>query len=158
MKKLPIRLFIVALVLLLAATRGSTQPAAGSWGIGIQFGDPSGLSLKHYNPGGASFDALFAWDLNDFFFVNLHAIWHKPLSTSPNFNFYYGPGAFIGILERNRRFYDDDEVIGGISGTAGLNVFIDRFEIFLQITPRLELLERTDTDIGGGAGFRFFFK
>ncbi|MFN7120193.1 MAG: hypothetical protein ACK4TA_25615 [Saprospiraceae bacterium] len=133
------------------------QPAAGSWGIGIQIGEPNGLLLKHYNPRGASFDALFAWDLDDYFFVNLHAIWEKSLSSSPDFNFFYGPGAFVGFLDRNRRFYDDDEVILGVSGNVGLNVYIDRFEIYLQVTPRLSVVERTDADVGGGVGFRFFF-
>ncbi len=133
------------------------QPAAGSWGIGIQIGAPNGLNLKHYNPGGASFDALFAWDLNDYLFVNLHGIWEKPLSRTPNFNFYYGPGAFIGFLDRSRHIFDEAEIVLGVSGAAGLNVYIDRFEIFLQATPRLELIERTDAEVGGGIGFRFFF-
>lgn len=133
------------------------QPAAGSWGIGIQIGDPNGLNLKHYNPGGASFDALFAWDLDDYFFMNLHGIWEKSLSRSPDFNFYYGPGAFIGFLDRDSRIFDEEEMVLGVSGTAGLNVYIDRFEIYLQVTPRLKVIEQTDADVGGGVGFRFFF-
>lgn len=149
--------FTMTFFVLVAMNYLRAQPPAGSWGVGIQFGSPSGLNLKHYNPRGASFDALFAWDLDDFFFVNIHGLWEKSLSGSPDFNFYYGPGAFIGIVDRNRRYYDDDEIRLGISGTVGLNVYIDRFEIYLQATPRLEIIERTDASVGGGVGFRFFF-
>lgn len=151
--------FVVAFLAGMTTTHLHAQPPAGSWGVGIQFGYPSGLNVKHYNPGGASFDALFAWDLNDFLFVNIHGLWEKSLSGSPDFNFYYGPGAFIGFTNRNKRknIYYEDDIHLGISGTVGLNVYIDRFEIYLQATPRLELIERTDASIGGGVGFRFFF-
>lgn len=157
MKNWQLASIALAFFMLLGNSHLYAQPPAGSWGVGIQFGSPSGLNLKHYNPSGASFDALFAWDLNDFFFVNIHGLWEKSLSGSPDFNFYYGPGAFIGIVDRDRPRYDDDEIRLGISGTVGLNVYIDRFEIYLQATPRLEVIERTDASVGGGLGFRFFF-
>ena len=46
----------------------------------------------------------------------------------------------------------------GISGTIGLSYLIERFEIYLRLTPRLALIEATDADFGGGLGFRYFFK
>lgn len=136
------------------------QPSAGSWGVGIQFGEPSGLSVKRYNPGAMSFDALLAWDLDDFLFVNVHGLWEKRMAGLAPLNVYYGPGAFIGIIDRGpKRFFNDsdEEVALGISGTVGLNYYIDQFEIYLQLTPRLQLIEETDADVGGGLGFRFFF-
>mgnify|MGYP001195388765 CR=1 FL=1 len=151
--------YVLVLLLILAAAKTElrAQPPAGNWGVGIQFGDPSGLTLKRYNPGAMSFDALLAWDLDDFFFLNVHGLWEKNINASPNFNFFYGPGAFIGFIERNKRFDDDDEIRLGISGTFGLNYYVDRFEIYLQLTPRLAVIERTDADIGGGLGVRFYF-
>ena len=105
-------------------------------------------------------DLLFAWDFDDddrdFFFVNVHGLFFKPLSASPRFNFYYGPGAYIGVRDHNRRDRDDDTVLG-FSGNFGINVEIERFDIFLQLTPRLDLVPDTDFDIGGGLGARFFF-
>lgn len=150
-------LLLLSLMIATASAELQAQPPAGNWGVGIQFGDPSGLTLKRYNPGTMSFDALLAWDLDDFFFLNVHGLWEKNINASPNFNFFYGPGVFVGFIERNRRFNDDDEIRLGISGTFGLNYYVDRFEIYLQLTPRLAVIESTDADIGGGLGVRFYF-
>jgi hypothetical protein len=130
------------------------QVKSGSVGIGLQVGDPSGLTLKFYNAGKASVDILAAWDLNDYLFVNVHALYQKPLGSARNAYFFYGPGAFIAFRERGR--YEDYFGVG-ISGNFGLNVFFDQFELFAQITPRLQVIESTDGDLGGGIGLRYYF-
>nr|HQU59603.1 hypothetical protein [Saprospiraceae bacterium] len=66
------------------------------------------------------------------------------------------PGAFIGLRDRGRWEFSD-EVYAGISGTIGLNYFIDRFEIYLRATLRLQLIDRTDGGAGGGLGVRYYF-
>lgn len=155
--KLTIRLFILACCFF-SLPKLYAQPSGGNFGLGIQFGEPSGLSLRIYQPGRMSADILLAWDLDDFFYANVHGTWEKSLAGSGDFNFFYGPGAFIGLRERNNRglFDGDNDVNFGISGTAGFNVYIDRIEIYLRITPRLLLVDRTDSDVGGGLGFRFY--
>jgi hypothetical protein len=45
----------------------------------------------------------------------------------------------------------------GISGQFGLNFFVEQFEVFLQLTPRLHVLPATDGDVGGGVGLRYYF-
>jgi hypothetical protein len=141
---------------LFAPNKAWAQPSGGNFAIGIQLGQPSGLSMRFYQPGRMSPDILLAWDLNDFFFANLHGIWEKPISN--DFNFFYGPGIFLGFREHhNRRLFDDDDELNlGISGTIGLNYYVDRFEIYLRLTPRLLVIDRTDGDVGGGLGFRFY--
>ena len=152
MKKI---LFVLPFVLFgLSPVFVQAQVSSGSVGIGLQVGDPSGLTLKFYNGKKASVDILAAWDLNDYLFVNVHALYHKPVGGSGNVNFFYGPGAFISFYERGRY---EDYIGAGISGNFGLNVFFDRFELFAQITPRLQVLEFTDGDLGGGVGVRFYF-
>ncbi|MBK8196017.1 MAG: hypothetical protein IPK76_23540 [Lewinellaceae bacterium] len=132
-------------------------------GLGFQVGDPTGLNLHFRNgPGAMRTDILFAWDLgnddHDFFFVNVHGLWFKRLATKEAFNFYYGPGAFVGFRERNRKKdNNDNDVVVGFSGNFGLNYEFSRFDIFLQITPRLAILPGTDFEAGGGLGMRFFF-
>jgi hypothetical protein len=152
MKKLLLTLLV--LVIGLSSIKLFAQGKNNQVGIGLQLGDPSGLSLKFYNPGRASVDILAAWDLNNYLFVNVHALYHKPLGNARNANFFYGPGAFLAFRERNR--YAD--YLGlGISGNFGFNVFIDQLEIYAQVTPRLQLIEGTDADVGGGIGLRFYF-
>lgn len=142
----------------LIVSEAYAQPSSGRFGLGIQFGEPSGLSLRIYQPGGMSADILLAWDLEDFFYANVHGTWEKAIGDSEDFNFFYGPGVFLGLRERkNQGFFEgDNDVNLGISGTAGVNVYVERVEIYLRITPRLLLIDRTDGDVGGGLGFRFY--
>ncbi len=130
----------------------SAQRVAGDVGIGAQMGSPTGLTIKFYDPG-TSLDMLAAWDLDDFFFLNLHAIFDSHLNDGGTVHLFYGPGGYIGIRDK----IPEDEVEIGISGSLGLDFLIGKFEIFLQATPRLSLVESTDFDMGGGAGFRVYF-
>jgi len=135
-----------------------TSLSAQNVGIGVQLGRPSGLTVKVYKPSAMSVDVLAAWDLDDFFFVNVHGLWEKPISGDGKFRFFYGPGAFLGIYDRDDRSrFDEDEFSIGVSGNLGLSVWIDRLELYLQVTPRLAVLERTEADVGGGFGLRFYF-
>lgn len=130
--------------------------SAQSVGIGAQFGDPTGLSLRFNRVGNLNYDVLAAWDFDDYFFVNVHGLWEHSLANEPRMNYFYGPGAFIGVRERGR--WRDNAGAFGISGTVGLNIYIKKLEIFAQITPRLAIIERTDGNIGGGVGVRFYVK
>ncbi|NBC19067.1 MAG: hypothetical protein GVY18_17330 [Bacteroidetes bacterium] len=157
-------------VLLLGLLMGLTAPAAvhaqsrpGTTGIGGQIGDPSGLSVKVHPGGELAYDFLAAWDLSDdFFFLNVHGVYERSLGDTP-LGFYYGPGLLLGIDEgdddddRPGRGGDENEVVLGLSGTFGFNFFIERFELFGRITPRLLLVPATEGDIGGGIGVRYYF-
>lgn len=149
---------LLAFILVSMTFYAATAQAPGNgWGIGIQLGQPAGISIKKYNSAGMSADILLAWDLDDFFFVNLHGTWEKPVDGAKGLEFVYGPGVFAGFEENNRNRDDDDEIFLGISGTFGLSYYIDQFEIYLRLTPRLAVIESTNGDIGGGLGFRFYF-
>ncbi|MGI9174557.1 MAG: hypothetical protein ACR2GR_04490 [Rhodothermales bacterium] len=130
------------------------QRVPGNIGVGGQIGDPSGVTLLFHNTGGPSYDILAAWDLDDFFYVNLHGLYERPLGDSPRARVFYGPGAFVGIRDRR----DDDEVRLGISGTLGVGFIIEQFEFYLRVTPRLALTSGTDGDVGGGIGLRYYFQ
>jgi hypothetical protein len=125
-------------------------------GIGGQFGDPSGVTLRINNAGALNYDLLAAWDFDDYFFFNLHGLWEHNLAPAPKLNYFYGPGAFIGFRDRGR--WEDEDVFLGLSGTIGLNIYIQKLEIFGQVTPRLALVPGTDGDVGGGIGLRFYLK
>lgn len=128
------------------------QRVPGNVGIGFQIGDPSGVTLQFYNPE-PSWDFLAAWDWDDFFLLNVHALYERPLGNRPDLYVFYGPGAFLGFVERA----GDDEISIGISGTVGIGYLIEQFEIFGQLTPRLSLVPSTDGHFGGGIGARYYF-
>jgi hypothetical protein len=125
-----------------------------SLGIGAQFGEPTGLTLRINNKAALGYDILAAWDFDNYLFVNVHGLWEHPLSGAPKVNYFYGPGVFAGFRERGR--WKEDESFVGASATIGLNVYIQKLEIFGQLTPRLALAPFTDGDIGGGIGVRFY--
>lgn len=149
--------FAVGLFLATAAP-AEAQRVPGALGIGGQVGDPSGVTIKIYNPGGVSYDFLAAWDLDDFFFLNMHGQYERPLDVEnvSGIEYFFGPGAFVGIRDRTEPV--DDDFVFGISGRLGINIPLEnRFEFYVQVTPRINLVPDTNGDLGGGIGVRYYF-
>lgn len=146
------------IALLLTAGSAQAQRVPGAVGLGGQVGDPSGVTVKVYNPGTLSYDFLAAWDLNNFFFLNMHGLYERPLEleNTSGLEYFFGPGGFIGF--RDRPAGRDDDVVFGISGRLGVNIPLeDRFEFYVQVTPRINLVPDTEGDLGGGLGVRYYF-
>ncbi|MEM1125216.1 MAG: hypothetical protein AAGI71_01100 [Bacteroidota bacterium] len=148
-----LRTLALLIALLGTAHTAHAQRAAGSLGLGGQFGEPTGVTLQFYEPNGVTFDFLAAWDLDDFFYINGHGLFYRPVGTTQPFFLVYGPGAFVGFLDRG----DDDDTVAGLSGTVGLAYAFERAEVYVRLTPRLSVIPDTDGDVGGGLGFRFYF-
>lgn len=149
-------LFIGFTVLLFYVSNLSAQRPSPSFGIGFQAGNPTGLSMQFYKAGGVSTDILLAYNLEDFFFLNIHGLWDVHLDRTGHFHFFYGPGGFVGIRDYQSEGLKD-EVVAGVSGEIGLNLVLQRIELFGQVTPRLALTPGTYYNTGGGIGMRFFF-
>jgi hypothetical protein len=121
-------------------------------GIGAQAGRPSGLTAKLYRHAQLAYDLSLGWNLRDFVFVEAHRTHEWPLPDSP-LHLFVGPGLFAGLDDAPRR----NRALLGISGTLGLNFFRERFEVFMQATPRMRLYPATRARLGGGVGLRYFF-
>ena len=142
-------LFLLVLTVALGAADAQAQ-RRGSFGIGGQLGDPSGLALK-FGSGNNSFDLAAGWDLDDYLFVQGHLLLReRPLPGSgADLTYFYGPGLFVGVSDHR------DETFG-ISFNAGLSYYTGPIEIFGQLTPRLRLIDDTDFDLGAAIGLRFY--
>lgn len=150
--RLPAAVLVIVMLLGAASTaHGQTNNPPGTFAIGGQIGDPSGITLKWYDRPGRAFELLGAWDLDDFLFLNLHYLFENPIQNSP-LNYYLGPGAYIGVQDRR-----DSDLVVGASASFGLNFFAPPFEVFLQLTPRLNVIPNTRGDLGGGVGLRYYF-
>lgn len=150
------RIFVcVALFSFFHIVHVEAQRPDRSVGIGFQAGNPTGLALQFYHAHGVSTDFLFAYNYNNFFFMDVHGLWNTHLDQGGHLHFFYGPGGFIGI----HRYRDDrpDDFAAGVSGDLGLNIVVTRVEFFGQVTPRLEVTPATSLFWGGGVGMRFFF-
>lgn len=144
----------LAIVLFALCAPAQAQRAPGDVALGIEVGEPSGVTLFFYSPQGPSWDFLAAWDLDDFLFVNMHGLYERPLAQRSDLHLFYGPGAFVGFRDRGS---EDDDVVVGVSGTVGIGLLIERFEIYGRLVPRLSVIPSTDGDIGAGLGIRYFF-
>jgi len=155
-------LFIVGLCA--ASLPAQAQRISGSLGVGGQVGAPTGVTLKFYNAGAASYDFLGAWDARDSFFLfNIHAQFHTSRDVENieegDLEWFIGPGAFIGVFgdDPNDDEFGQGETTIGPSGRVGLSyAFAEHFEVFAQVTPRLSVVPATDFNVGGGIGLRIY--
>ncbi len=145
-------LALVFIAALCTPAPAEAQERKGDLGLGVHLGDPTGLSARIYGRTRYALDVLAAWDLDDdYLLLNVHALRERRLRDSP-LNVFYGPGAFFGIEERK----GNEEPLIGLSATGGINYYVERFEVFLQLTPRLGLLPAVTFDLGGGGGLRYY--
>ena len=148
---------LVAATCMMVAMPADAQRAPGALGIGGQVGSPSGVTFKVHNPETISYDFLAAWDLDDFFFLNVHGLYERPLEfeNTDNLEYFFGPGAFVGFQEERG---GNNEAVFGISGSFGLNFLLEqRFELYVHLTPRINLIPDTTGRLGGGLGLRYYF-
>ena len=147
-------IFLTLAFLFAIQFNAQAQRDAGDIGIGAQFGQPSALSLKVYQPDGISTDIQAAWDLDNFYFVNVHGMIENHIGSAESFHYFVGPGVFAGLRDGGTE--GETEFAAGISGNFGLNLIIRRVELYGQLTPRLELIDETEGMLGGGIGIRFY--
>ncbi len=121
-------------------------------GVGAQVGRPSGFTAKLYRHAQLAYDLSLGWNVRDVMVVEAHRTHEWPLPDSP-LHLFVGPGLFAGLDEAPRR----NRATLGISGALGLNFFRERFEVFMQATPRMRLYPATQARLGGGVGLRYFF-
>ena len=153
-RSLPLRFAFPFGVLLLLPALALLAPEAhaqrGALGIGGQVGEPTGLSVRIGT--GPALDFQAGWDISDdVVFAQGHILLanNRLPVTGADMRAFYGPGAFLAAHDDNTAF--------GLSLNAGLSVFFGALEVYGQITPRLQLIDETDFDLGGGLGARVYF-
>lgn len=150
-----IKVTITTLAILLTTTlycSADAQNRASNTELGVILGEPTGLSLKHWQSNDTAFDAALAWSLSGNESVHLHANYlkHNWLDVdSGSLAFYYGIGA-RALLSDNSRF--------GVRVPIGLQYLIpdSRLGLFFEVAPLLDLIPDTDFDVNGGIGIRYF--
>ena len=142
------RFLVLAALFLFLVPCAAAQP--GSFGIGGQIGEPTGLTIKLHT-GRTALDFAAEWDFNDFFFVQGHLLLAEPPipGTNGDVRYFYGPGLFVGARENNDTAF-------GFSFNAGVSYYTGPVEIFGQVTPRLRLTPDSDFDVGAAFGLRFY--
>jgi hypothetical protein len=149
--------FVVAAACVILAS-GDVTAQAGSFGLGVILGEPTGLSAKAWLTKERAIDAAAAWSTYHDGFFQMHAdlLFHEyrlievaeargriPLS--------YGVGGRI-VLGK------DDEWVG-VRFPFGVSYLFREvpLDVFFEIVPILDLLPDTDFDLDGAIGIRFYF-
>ncbi|MFO7732142.1 MAG: hypothetical protein R6X21_00670 [Candidatus Aminicenantes bacterium] len=145
-----------ALVLILMmALAGVSFARDGDIGLGLIFGEPSGISFKMWTGKTTAIDAAAAWSFvgGGFFQIHSDLLFH-------NFDLfevekgkmalYYGFGGRIKMAE-------ETQVSLRIPVGVSYEFEDTSIELFLEIVPMLDLAPSTAAGFGGGVGFRYFF-
>lgn len=146
---------IIFLLFLLIALAGTASAREGNTGLGIIFGEPSGISFKLWTGKTIAIDAGAAWSFvgGGAFQVHGDLLFH-------NFDLfdvekgkmalYYGFGA---------RLKAEDQTKFSFRVPLGISYEFEkaRIELFMEVVPMLDLAPKTQGDIAGGVGFRYYF-
>ena len=136
-------LLALAAVLVLPCAHAQTS-------IGAQVGDPTGLALKIGGGSGAVLVGV-GWDFAGDDAINVeghYLLGSRGLPGNRQIRWFYGPGVFASFGDTRKDAF-------GVSVGVGLETeLVDRVEIFGLVSPRLQLIDETNFDAGGGLGVR----
>lgn len=126
--------------------------AGNKYELGIILGEPTGLSAKQNLGGDKAVDAAAAWSFSGEKSLSLHSdyLWFRNnvfKVEKGRLPLYYGVGARLKL---------QDKSLIGARFPIGLQYFFpaERFTVFLEIAPVLDLFPDTDFDLNAAIGFR----
>ena len=125
------------------------------FGAGIILGEPTGVSLKLWQSETTALDCGIAWAFGDNGSFHVHGdyLWHEYdliHVSSGRMPVYYGVGARARLGDNTRL---------GVRGVAGLAYMFDGapVDLFIEIAPVFDLIEKTEFAVNGGIGARYYF-
>ncbi|MEA3311662.1 MAG: hypothetical protein U9Q76_05535 [candidate division WOR-3 bacterium] len=146
--------------LLLIALAGAAQAGRsshGDVGIGLQLGEPTGITAKFWLDRTSAIDATVGWNLiSDRFTLQAGYLYHFPLDVpTGSLAAYVGAGGLIGAKGDGHPEDGDIFLAGRIP--LGLEYIYSPVSFYAELDPLVTLLPKTGFDFGGGIGFRFYF-
>jgi hypothetical protein len=139
--------------LLFLVHSASAQRSPGTVNLGVQVGQPSGITGKLYRSPPTAYAGLFTTDADESAALYLYRLRERPLPDSL-MHLYVGPGLLLGAHALDTPTPNPDL---GLTLQAGLNFYADRFEVFLHVTPILRFLPKIRPALGGSVGLRYTF-
>ena len=146
---------LVIVLLFIMTCNVSFANTPGNFGLGLILGEPTGLSVKVWQSDYVAYDAALAWSFGEKGNVHIHIDYllhnYKIIRTENSYTpIYYGIGG---------RIQTKDETALGVRIPVGINFRSRRIpiDIFLEIVPTLNIIPKTDFDLEGGIGARYYF-
>ncbi|MGH7493065.1 MAG: hypothetical protein ACREOO_11790 [bacterium] len=148
-KRLSVLFFMLCLVT-------TAQAQERGFGLGVILGEPSGISGKSWMTKKTALAGAVAWSLerDEALHVHLDHLFHDfdsmPVEQG-TLALYYGFGGRI-------KFADESTI--SIRIPIGLNYLFASapMDLFLEVVPMLDLIPKTEVNLNGGIGIRYFFK
>jgi hypothetical protein len=151
-------LIIIFLAAVAGIAHAQTGRSGGDAGLGIIFGEPTGVSFKYWTGRTIAIDAAAAWSFvnGGSFQVHGDLLFHS----FDIFRVERGRMAFyVGFGGRFKTKDENGDTRLSFRAPLGISYEFERapVEIFVEVAPMLNLTPRTEGDIGGGIGFRYYF-
>jgi hypothetical protein len=124
-------------------------------GLGFILGEPTGLSLKKWIGDTTAIDGSASWSFGRGSALQLHADYLLHL-----FNlFKVGRGKLPLYYGLGGRVKFDDDSKAGIRFPLGISYILENepLDIFFEVAPILNLAPRTEFDLNGAVGVRYYF-
>jgi hypothetical protein len=140
--------------------------SGGAFGVGLQLGWPSGITLKYRLGGGQAVQAAIGVGGGAALVLTVDYVWHffQITSIEPGYlDLYIGGGLFVGLLPFGfvrGPFYDFGVPIGlGVEVPFGVSWTFHRLplDLYLELAPVLGVFPWPFLDFKGSLGFRFYF-
>jgi hypothetical protein len=131
-------------------------------GLGVIAGSPTGLSFKYLLSQRSAFSAHAGWSFvgakgvhltGDYQYLFPMVIETAEGTSISDMTPYIAAGGRFRFKETEE---DDTEFHLGLRIGGGVEYSIDRFGIFLELLPVVDLIPETDFDFEGGIGFLFY--
>jgi hypothetical protein len=163
-------LLLLAVLLLSTSTSAHRAHCAENTGIGVIIGDPTGLTLRHYQSDERTWDGTLSFDWDQYVEVTANPSWLFPEAFSKRDRFLRDLTPYLGIggalvfygeegLRRWRRENEDNtqDVSLGIRVPIGIEWKMQEapLSLFLELAPGIGLVPGTFTFLEGGVGIRY---
>ena len=153
MKKI-LTIFMAAVLWQVGSAAADVRP--GTIGLGIIFGEPTGVSFKSWTGRTTAFDAAVAWSFDGSGSLVLHGdyLFHDfdlLRARKGSLAVYYGIGGRVDLEDKTR---------AGVRIPVGLSYIFDRapFEIFVELGPVFDVVPRTEVTLAAFLGVRYLFR
>jgi hypothetical protein len=127
----------------------------GDLGLGVVFGEPTGITGKMWLNGRSAVDAGLSYSFKSYFQVYADHLWHFPWTlkgrdTNVPLLPYVGIGAGV---------YFGNDVRATVRIPLGIEWQTSELPlgVFLEFVPGLRFAPDMDADFGGGIGVRYYF-
>lgn len=153
---------LILSVIFLFCFAGLTYSQQSGFGLGVMFGEPTGVAFKGWISERSAIDGGLAWSFVDEGSLHIHVdyLYHfYDVFQTPRLPIYLGVGGRI-------KFHNTEHGNGNNDARLGVRIpfgiayqFADApVDVFFEIAPILDLNPETKMSVNGGIGVRYYFK